>query len=333
MNAPKVVVAARVFPETLARLADAGCTVVANPEETPWSPAELAARCAAADALVAFMTERVDAALLKACPRLRIIAGALKGPDNLDIAACTEAGVWVSVVPDLLTEPTAELAVGLALALSRHIVTGDARVRGGTFQGWRPVLYGAGIGGSRVGVAGMGRLGQAVARMIAGFRPARLMGFDPAGVPEGVERLDWPALLSASELLILALPLTPGTVGLLDATALARLPPGARVVNVGRGSVVDEAAVAAVLRDGRLGGFAADVFAFEDLSRPNRPSGPDPQLLASPNTLFTPHLGSATIAARRAIEAAAVTNVLAVLRGEVPPDAVNRPPRLRPGAP
>jgi phosphonate dehydrogenase len=145
------------------------------------------------------------------------------------------------------------------------------------------------------------------------------------GVAPEAEAVDWPGLLDAADLLFLALPLAPATRQLLDAAALARLPAGARVVNAGRGSVADEAAVAAALHAGRLGGYAADVFAFEDLSLPDRPRAVPPALLAAPRTLFTPHLGSATLAARRAIEAAAVRNVLAALRGEVPPDAVNRP--------
>lgn len=318
-----VLVGTRAFPETLALLAAGGCTVEANPAEAPWPPAELAARAAGADALIAFMTERVDGALLAGAPRLRIVAGALKGPDNIDIAACTAAGVWVSVVPDLLTEPTAELALGLALALQRHVPAGDARVRAG-HGGWRPVLYGHGIAGSTVGIAGQGRLGRAIARMVAAFRPARLLGFDPAGTAPEATATDWPGLLAA-ELLFLALPLTPATRHLLDAAALARLPAGARVVNIGRGSVADEAAVAEALASGRLGGYAADVFAFEDLSRPDRPRAVPPALLAAPNTLFTPHLGSGTLAARRAIEATAARNVLAALSGKTPPDAVNRP--------
>jgi phosphonate dehydrogenase len=272
----------------------------------------------------------VDAALLAAAPGLRIIAGALKGPDNIDIPACTRAGVWVSVVPDLLTEPTAELALGLALSLQRHIGAGDARVRA-LHGGWRPVLYGHGIAGSTVGIAGQGRLGRAIARLVAAFRPARLLAHDPAGVAPEAEPAEWPALLAAADLLFLALPLTPETQHRLDASALALLPPGARVVNVGRGSVAEEAAVAAALGTGRLGGYAADVFAFEDLSRADRPAAVPPALLAAPNTLFTPHLGSATRAARRAIEGAAARNVIAALRGQVPPDAVNRP-RVQPAA-
>jgi phosphonate dehydrogenase len=287
---PKVVLGARAFPETLALLREAGCEPVPHESDTPLSPAELAARCAEADALIAFMTERVDAALLAAAPRLRIVAGALKGPDNIDIPACTARGIWVSVVPDLLTEPTAELALALALGLQRHLGAGDSAVRAGR-GGWRPVLYGHGMAGSTIGIAGQGRLGRAIARMVAGFRPARLLACDPAGVAPEAETTDWPGLLADSELLILALPFTPATLHRLDAIALAALPPGARVVNVGR------------------------------IAR--KPAGVAPALLAAPNTLFTPHLGSATITARRAIEAAAVRNVVAALRGETPPDAVN----------
>lgn len=319
----KVVLAARPFPETLDMLRAAGCTPEAPEGDEPWGHVELTRRCAEADALVAFMTTRVDAPFLAACPRLRVVAGAFKGADNIDIAACKAAGVWATIVPDLLTEPTADLALGLALALGRQVLPGDTLVRGGTFTGWRPVLYGEGIAGQRVGIAGMGRLGQAIARRIAACGPARLMGCDSAGLPAGVEARDWAGLLRDSDLLVLALPLLPGTPGLLDGAALALLPIGARVVNVGRGSVVVEAAVAEALMTGRLAGYAADVFACEDLSQPGRPAGIHPALLAAPNTLFTPHLGSASVAARRGIERTAVENALAVLAGRAPPDAVN----------
>jgi phosphonate dehydrogenase len=321
---PRVVLGARAFPETLALLTAAGLEPVPHTGPDPLPPAALAARCTNAAALIAFMTDRVDAALLRAAPGLRIVAGALKGADNIDTPACTAAGVWVSIVPDLLTAPTAELALGLALALQRHIPAGDAAVRAGQ-AGWRPLLYGAGLAGGVVGIAGQGRLGRAIARLVAAFAPARLLACDPAGVAPEAEPTDWPGLLAASELLILALPLTPATLGVLDAAALAQLPPGARVVNIGRGSVADEAAVAAALQAGQLGGYAADVFAFEDLSRPDRPACVPPALLAAPRTLFTPHLGSATLTARKAIEAAAARNVIAALSGQRPPDAVNAP--------
>lgn len=334
---PKVVVTNPVFSETAAFLA-ARCSVDGNDAVEPWTPAEVQRRCAAADGLLAFMTDRVDAAFLAACPKLKVVACALKGWDNFDREACTRAGVWLTAVPDLLTEPTAELAVGLALALGRNLPAGDRLVRTGGFAGWRAQLYGTGIAGSVVGIAGAGRVGRAIARRLAGFGAARLLYHDEAALEAdaaralGLERTTWTGLIENSDVLFLALPLTAGTRHLLGADALGRIKPGCRVVNAGRGSVVDEGAVADALAAGRLGGYAADVFEFEDWALPDRPCGVAPGLLGSDRTVLTPHLGSAVAEVRRAIEMAAARNLLEALAGREPPDAVNRPRRAVPSA-
>lgn len=331
-SGPKVVVASPVFPATLRLLEDAGVALDVSPGPEPWSPEELRRRCAAADGLLAFMTERIDAALLAASPRLRVVAAALKGFDNFDVQACTAAGVWLTTVPDLLTAPTAELALALALGLGRHLLAGDAAVRAGTFRGWRPALYGEGLAGATAGIAGMGRVGAAIARRVAGFEPARILGFDAhpewpaeaAGLGVAPASLD--TLLEESDVLFLALPLTPATRHVVGERALARVRSGCRIVNVGRGGVVDEAAVARALEAGRLGGYAADVFELEDWALPDRRRDVPAALLAARDrTLFTPHLGSAVSGARMRIEEAAARNLLAVLAGERPPSPVNEP--------
>lgn len=334
---PKAVVTNPVFPETADMLA-ARCAVDINPSAEPWAAAELRRRCADADALLAFMTDRVDADFLAACPKLKVVACALKGWDNFDPDACARAGVWLTAVPDLLTEPTAELAVALALALGRNLLEGDRSVRSGGFRGWRARLYGAGLAGATVGIAGAGRVGRAIARRVAGFGPARMLYHDAAPLdPDEARALglgcaSWPVLVENSDVLFLALPLTAETRHLFDAKALARAKPGCRVVNAGRGSVVDEAAVAEALAAGRLAGYAADVFEFEDWALPGRPECIAPGLLDSGRTVLTPHLGSAVAEVRRAIEAAAARNLLETLAGREPPDAVNRPLRARPAA-
>jgi len=137
---PTVVVTNWVHAEVVGLLA-ATCAVDANSGPVPWPRAELLRRASAADALLAFMPDHVDADFLTHCPRLRIVAGALKGYDNFDAGACEAHGVWLTVVPDLLTEPTAELTVGLMIALARNLIAGDRLVRGGGFAGWRPILY------------------------------------------------------------------------------------------------------------------------------------------------------------------------------------------------
>lgn len=321
---PRVVVAQPVHADVLQRLAEQA-EVDCNPGPEAWPREVLARRLAEADALVGFMTERVDAALLSHAPRLRVVAGALKGADNYDATACARAGVWLTVVPDLLTAPTAELALGLAIGLARHVREGDAQVRGGGFGGWRAQLYGRGLDGSTAAVLGLGALGRAIAARLQPFG-CRVLGVDPAApAPPGVDKLPFADALAGADFVFVALPLNPSTRHLVDARALAAAPRGALWINVGRGSVVDEGAMAAALESGQAGGYAADVFAFEDWAEPSRPAGVPAALRARTHTLFTPHLGSAVHGVRRAIEHRAVDNVLAVLAGQVPPDAINRP--------
>ncbi len=330
---PKIVVTNRIHDDVVDRLAAVG-RVEVNDSLEPWNEAALEARLADADAMMGFMTDRVDARLLAAAPRLRAVACALKGYDSYDVDACTRAGVWVSIVPDLLTAPTAELAVGLAIGLARHVREGDALVRGGGFRGWRARLYGSGLEGSVVGIVGMGAVGRAIARRLQGFDSSRLIGADPLSPAcPGVTSGTLEQVLDESDVVFLAAPLTPVNRHMIDAGRLARCRPGQHLVNVGRGSVVDERAVADALEQGRLGGYAADVFEFEDWALSDRPAEVDPALRAAPNTLFTPHLGSAVRGVRRAIEHRAADNLVAVLQGRVPADAINSPIRARTPSP
>jgi phosphonate dehydrogenase len=324
---PRIVVTNWVHDAVRDRLLAIG-ELDCNTTSEPWPSEEVARRSADADAVLAFMTDRVDAALVSACPRLRIVACALKGFDNFDVAACTAAGVWVTVEPDLLTEPTAELAVGLAIGLGRMIRHGDALVRSGAFHGWKPILYGAGLAGAVIAIVGMGEVGRAIARGLSGFG-CTLLGVDPAAdMPPRVAPIELAKALASADYVILAAPLTPATRHLIGREALATMKQGARLINVGRGSVVDETAVADALEADRLGGYAADVFAMEDWALAGRPRAIDPRLLAHPRTLFTPHLGSAVDSVRRDIAMRAADNIAAVLAGRAPPDAINMP-RLR----
>lgn len=324
---PRILVTNWVHDEVRLRLAALG-EVDANSGREPWTPDEVRRRARDCDAILAFMTDAVDRTFLAASPRLRAIACALKGFDNFDVDACTAAGVWLSVVPDLLTDPTAELAVGLAINLGRHIRHGDALVRSGAFGGWRPVLYGTGLDAATVAIVGMGRVGRAIATRLAGFG-CHLLGVDPdAGCPPGVEPARLSGALVRADFVIVAAPLSPRSRHLIGAPELAAMKPSALLINIGRGSVVDEAAVAVSLEAGHLGGYAADVFELEDWALPDRPRRIDPRLLASSRTLFTPHLGSAVASVRIAIEMRAVDNIQDVLEDRAPRDAVNAPVRL-----
>lgn len=322
---PLVVAGSRMLPATLAELSSFA-VVVANTEEQPWSTKRLQGETAAADALIAFMPDRINAEFLAACPRLRLIAGALKGSDNIDLDACAARGIEVTVVSDLLSQPTAELGLGLLLNLLRHLPAGDHAVRQG-HSGWSPTLYGQTLVGGDIGILGMGGVGLALAMQLRGFA-ARLFYHDPRRLAVEQERglgLEWvsaEALPAVSRTaLVLAAPLVPATLRWLDSARLRHLAPGSVVVNIGRGSVVDEAAVLAALQHGSLAGYAADVFAFEDLSRADRPDRVLPALLRHPRTVFTPHLGSAVRSVRLAIERAAIAEVRRVFASGHPAES------------
>lgn len=323
-SSPKILVTNPIHAEVQARLQRVGI-VEMNSHTEPWTKQELVMRAKDADAIMGFMTDSVDAVLLARAPRLRVLACALKGYDSYDIDACTRAGVWVSIVPDLLTEPTAELAVGLAISLARNVMPGDALVRGGAFQGWRSRLYGTGLAGATVAVVGLGCVGQAIIARLAGFGYARLLGIDPLQCLPGVVSLTLEEALMQADFVFVAAPLTTSSLRMFDARALAHCKPGQFIINVGRGSVVDEEAIASALEAGNLGGYATDVFACEDWGIAQRPAAVPARLCAQANTLLTPHLGSAVRDVRLAIEHRAADNIIAVLEGHEPADAINRP--------
>jgi len=325
---PKAVVTHRVHDQVKQALS-AECEVVANDNVDSWLREKLLQLAGDAQALMAFMPDRIDASFLAACPKLRVIAAALKGYDNIDIAACTERGVWVTAVPDLLSTPTAELALALILGLTRNVLPGDRLIRSSKFQGWLPVLYGSGLMGKTVGILGMGKVGQAFARLFSGFS-AKIIYYDPVRMSPvqeaffGMSRAGFEEVLAQSDVLVLMLPLNPSSLHLINNETLAKMKPGAYLVNVGRGSVVDEQAVSAALEQGRLAGYAADVFEMEDSARPDHPERIYPGLVANPDrTLLTPHLGTAVDRSRLEIELAAARSILQALRGERPTDAIN----------
>lgn len=322
----RILVSQRVHDEVFARLSLHG-EVIMNAALEPWSRAELSARLEGASALMGFMTDQIDEADLNAATELKIIACALKGFDNYDVDACTRRGVWLSIVPDLLTEPTAELAIGLAIALARHVRAGDALVRRGEFRGWRAQLYGTGLRGATVAVLGLGKVGRAIIDRLQGFGCAKILGVDPVQVDSRTRHCELEEACALADYVFAAVPLLPATRHLLGADQLRQSKRGQMLINVGRGSVVDESAVAAALGEGVLAGYAADVFEFEDWSLADRPHAIARSLLAAPHTLFTPHLGSAVHGVRLAIEHRAADNIIAALQNGVPGDAINRPDR------
>ncbi len=329
-HSPTIVATHRIFPETRRKLESVGTLIAPTPDQEALPPDRRNAALAQAEAMMAFMPDRVDEAVLAASPNLRIVAAALKGWDNFDGEACARRGVWLTIVPDLLTVPAAELTIGLMIGLARNVRAGDAHVRSGTFAGWRPEFYGRGLAGETAGLVGFGAIGRAIAQRLRPFG-MRLVYADPKPLPTaaeqelGVTRLAFDAVLAQADYLIVVAPLSPATRHMIGADALARMRPGALLINPARGSVVDEAAVARALESGRLGGYAADVFEMEDWLLPDRPRDIAPALLGHPATLFTPHLGSAVVRARQQIEDCAADNIIDCLQGRTPRDAIYGP--------
>ncbi|MEI8145321.1 MAG: NAD(P)-dependent oxidoreductase, partial [Alphaproteobacteria bacterium] len=212
----KIVVTHWVHAETIERLSGSG-RVVTNETRETWPREQLMREVTDATALMAFMPDAVDAAFLSAAPKLKMIACALKGFDNFDLAACEKAGVMVSIVPDLLTEPTAELAIGLAIGVGRQLRAGDTLVRSGEFKGWRPVLYGMGLNGATVAIVGFGAVGRAIAAKLPAFG-ATVIAVDPRAAPyDGVEFLPLKSALARADFVIMAAPLTPDTRHIINA--------------------------------------------------------------------------------------------------------------------
>ena len=314
-----------VHNEVLGLLEEFCRPVAPSRNEGVWDPRTIASRHDA-QGLMVCMADHVDEELLDAMPQLRVVAAVLKGYDNIDVAACTRRGVWVTALEDLLTTPTAELVIGLMVSVMRRVREGDAVVRSGKFRGWRPDLYGHGLAGATVGLVGMGRLGRAVARRLEAF-DAQVVYYDPysnsAAELTGGGRVTLSELLAESDVVVPLVPLTSDTHHLLGHDAFAAMREGAYVVNVGRGSVVDESAAADALESGHLSGYAADVFAFEDWSCPSRPRDISPRLLEHPSTVFTPHLGSAVDGVRKQMGLAAGEQMRQALAGQRPDGAVN----------
>jgi glyoxylate reductase len=263
-----------------------------------------------ADGLLPMLTDRVDAELMDAAPKLRAISNYAVGVDNIDVDAATERGLPVGNTPGVLTDTTADLAVALMLGIARRLLDGDAYVRRGDWQTWEPdQLLGRDLYGSTVGIVGFGRIGQAVARRLEGFECTVLHSSRSGGVT-------FEELLERSDFVSVHTPLTPETRGLIDADALRRMKPTAYLVNTARGPVVDTEALAAALHAGEIAGAALDVTDPEPLPA-------DHPLLDAPNLLVLPHLGSATHATRERMADMAVENMLAALRGEPMPNQVN----------
>jgi glyoxylate reductase len=318
---PPVLVTKRVFDEAL-ELLRAQAEVDYHDRDASLPAEELRRRAHGKQALVTQLSDPIDGSVMDAAGEdLRVIAQVAVGYDNIDVEAATRRGIVVTHTPDVLTDTTADLALALMLATARHVVAADAYLRRGEFDRWKIDLFcGEDVHHRTLGVVGMGRIGQAVARRGRGFdmevlyhNRTRLPGEREEAL--GVRYADLDALLERADFVSLHTPLTPETRHLIGAAQLARMKPTAILINTARGPVVDEVALAEALALGHIGGAGLDVYEEEPAVHP--------RLLELPNAVLLPHIGSASWATRRRMCTLAAEDALAVLRGERPAHPLN----------
>ena len=315
---PRVVVSRRIFPALIAEL-QREFDVRANQDDVGWNASELAAALGDADGALLTAGDRVDEALLAQCPRLKVVANIAVGINNLDLAACTRHGVLATNTPDVLNEATADHAWALLLAAARRVGESERWLRAGLWKRWTFEMFtGAEVGGTTLGILGMGRIGRAIARRATGFsmpviyhNRTRL----PANLEGGARHVALPDLLRESDHLVLVVPYSQEVHHLIDAAALAQMKPTAVLVNIARGGVVDDRALVAALRNGLIAAAGLDVFENEPALHPG--------LLELENVVLTPHIASSTRATRTAMAHLAMSNLRAALAGQVPPSLVN----------
>jgi glyoxylate reductase len=313
---PRVVVTRGLPEPALRALRDSGADVWVSDANRALTTDELHAAVAGADAVVAMLHDRVDDAMLAAAgPQLRVVANVAVGYDNVDTDAARRHGVTITNTPDVLTDATADIAIALLLAVTRRVGEGERRIRSGEPWAWSiDFMLGRGLRGKTLGIVGYGAIGRATAAR------ARAFGLDilytRRGRGEERGQVELGELLERSHFVSLHCRLTPETRHLIDADALARMRSDAYLVNTARGPVVDEAALAAALRDGVIAGAGLDVFEREPEVHPG--------LVGLDNVVLIPHLGSATIETRTAMAELAAANAIAVLAGREPPTPVVR---------
>jgi len=299
----------------------AACEADVWPGDMPPPYDELCRRVRGIDGLLCLLTDRVDANLMDAAgPQLKVISQMAVGYDNIDLAAARARGIAVGNTPGVLTEATADLTVALLLAAARRLFEAAAYIREGRWQTWEPmVLLGADLSGAALGIVGLGRIGRAVARRAAGFNLRVIAcspGLSPAEAAEaGAELVNLDTLLRESDFVSLHVPLNDSTRHLINRERLALMKPSAILINTARGSVVDQEALVDALRRGVIAGAALDVTDPEPLPA-------DHPLLALPNAIVVPHIGSASRHTRDRMAQMAADNLLAGVRGAPLPNAV-----------
>ncbi|KQW67883.1 D-glycerate dehydrogenase [Methylibium sp. Root1272] len=321
----KVLVARAAFPDIVDRLR-AHFDVEDNPSDTVFDKAQLIARLQGKAGAFTTGSERIDAEVLAACPQLRAVCNMAVGYNNVDVAACTARGVIITNTPDVLTETTADFGFALMMAAARRIAESEHYLRRGEWTKWHyDQLVGSDVHGATLGILGMGRIGQAIARRGAlGFGMTVIYHNRSRLAPEieatlNARYVDKATLLRESDHLVLVLPYSAASHHAIGAAELTQMKPTATLTNIARGGVVDDAALAEALKARRIAAAGLDVFEGEPKL--------NPALLELPNVVLTPHIASASVATRRAMASLAVDNLIAALgcgpQAGRPPTPVN----------
>ena len=311
MTKPHILVARAIFPETLARLAQ-HFEVEANPDDTIWTKAQLIERLQGKVGAFTTGSERVDAEVLAACPQLRIVANMAVGYNNFDVDAMTAAGVLGTNAPDVLTETTADFGFALLMATARRVTESEHFLRAGLWTKWSYDMFaGAEVHGTTLGILGMGRIGQGIARRGAHGFGMKVIYHNRSRLSPELEAeckaryVDKEALLRTADHLVLVVPYSAASHHAIGAAELALMKRTACLVNIARGGIVDDAALAVALREKRIAAAGLDVFEGEPKVHPD--------LLTVPNVVLTPHIASATIPTRMAMANLAADNLIGFL--------------------
>ena len=321
MNRPRVFISRAIPDAGLVPIRDV-CEAVVFPGDIPPGRRELQQQVKGCDGLLTLLTEQVDRELLvTAGPNLKVVSNMAVGYDNIDVATATDMGILVGNTPGVLTETTADLAFALLAAAARRIAEGADYVKDGKWLTWGPeVLLGYDLHRATLGIIGFGRIGQAMARRAAGFS-MNILFYDPTdrsleAVPTGARQCVLDELLARSDFVSIHAPHTDENHHMIGESAFGRMKSTAILINTARGALVDHQALHQALTQGTIAYAALDVTEPEPLPV-NHP------LLTRPNCLVVPHIGSASHATRNKMATMAAANLLAGLKGEVPPDCVN----------
>lgn len=317
---PKILVTRANFPELIDFLRE-HFEVEDNQADEPLTPEKLRSRLADKDGALFLPIDRVDAALLKACPRLKAACNVAVGYNNIDVATCTELGIVATNTPDVLTETTADLGFGLMLAAARRMAEAERYTRAGKWEGWAiDQFLGMDVHHATIGIVGMGRIGQAIARRTQGF-DMRVLYHNRKRVPADIESalkaqlVDMATLVRESDFVVLTVPYGPSSHHLIGAPELASMKRSAVLVNLARGGVVDDAALVDALRQKTIFAAGLDVYEGEPVLHPG--------LATLENVTLMPHIASATRATRVEMGMTGARNLVAALSGRRPPNLLN----------